>query len=194
MAHLQKIISEKSTISYISVVLYTERRNCMEGNTALYAFRKFGDTVLRAAYACCGNYSEAEDITQDVFLMLHSKPQDFRDDEHMKAWLLRVTVNKCKNYKKSFRVRRTDNIDDVSENELKCSFTPTDNGIRENISKLPKKYSSVIFLYYYEEYSIREIAEMLGKNENTVSSLLQRGRKKLKIELEREGYNETYRV
>ena len=166
----------------------------MDNNTALYAFRKYGDTVLRAAYACCGNYSEAEDITQDVFLILHSNPQDFESDEHMKAWLLRAAINKCKNYKKSFRVSRTDNIDDVSENQLKCNFTPRDSEIRENISKLPQKYSSVIFLYYFEGYSIREIAEMLGKNENTVSSLLQRGRKKLKIELEREGYNETYRV
>lgn len=72
----------------------------MDDNIALYAFRKFGDTILRAAYACCGNYSEAEDITQDVFLILHSKPQTFRDDEHMKAWLLRAAINKCKNYKK----------------------------------------------------------------------------------------------
>ena len=149
----------------------------MDGNTALYAFRKYGDTVLRAAYACCGNYSEAEDITQDVFLILHSKPQNFKDDEHMKAWLIRVTMNKCRNYKKSFRVRKTDNIDDVSENELKCSFNPADNEIRENISRLPQKYSSVIFLYYYEGYNIREIAGMLSKSENTVSSLLQRGRK-----------------
>ena len=166
----------------------------MDNNTALYAFRKYGDTVLRAAYACCGNYSEAEDITQDVFLILHSNPQDFESDEHMKAWLLRAAINKCKNYKKSFRVSRTDNIDDVSENQLKCNFTLRDSEIRENISKLPQKYSSVIFLYYFEGYSIREIAEMLGKNENTVNSRLQRGRKKLKIELEREGYYETNTV
>lgn len=166
----------------------------MDNNTALYAFRKYGDTVLRAAYACCGNYSEAEDITQDVFLILHSNPQDFESDEHMKAWLLRAAINKCKNYKKSFRVSRTDNIDDVSENQLKCNFTLRDSEIRENISKLPQKYSSVIFLYYFEGYSIREIAEMLGKNENSVNSRLQRGRKKLKIELEREGYNETNTV
>ena len=166
----------------------------MDNNTALYAFRKYGDTVLRAAYACCGNYSEAEDITQDVFLILPSNPQAFESDEHMKAWLLRAAINKCKNYKKSFRVSRTDNIDDVSENQLKCNFTLRDSEIRENISKLPQKYSSVIFLYYFEGYSIREIAEMLGKNENTVNSRLQRGRKKLKIELEREGYNETNTV
>ena len=166
----------------------------MDNNTALYAFRKYGDTVLRAAYACCGNYSEAEDITQDVFLILHSNPQDFESDEHMKAWLLRAAINKCKNYKKSFRVSRTDNVGDVRENQVKGNCTLRDSEIRENISERPQKYSSVIFLYYFEGYSIREIAEMLGKNENTVNSRLQRGRKKLKIELEREGYNETNTV
>lgn len=166
----------------------------MDDNIALNAFRKYGDTVLRAAYACCGNYSEAEDITQEVFLILHSQPQSFDSDEHMKAWLIRVAINKCKNYKKSFRVSRTGPIDDINENELKYDFAPRDDGIRENISKLPQKYSSVIFLYYYEEYSIKEIADILGKKENTISSLLQRGRKKLRLELEREGYNETYRV
>ena len=64
----------------------------MDDNIALYAFRKYGDTILRAAYACCGNYSEAEDITQEVFFALHSKPQTFENDEHLKAWLIRVTT------------------------------------------------------------------------------------------------------
>lgn len=160
----------------------------MDENIALYAFNKYGDTVLRAAFACCGSYAEAEDITQDVFLGLHAKPQSFNDDQHLKAWLLRVTVNRCKNYRKSFRASRTSPIDDVSEKELSYDFSPKERDIAEQISKLPEKYSSVIFLYYYEGYNTREIGEMLGKSENTVSSLLQRGRKKLKLELEKEGY------
>ena len=152
----------------------------MDDNVALYAFRKYGDTVLRAAYACCGNYSEAEDITQDVFLTLHSQPQGFDSDEHMKAWLIRVAINKCKNYKKSFRVSRTGPIDDINENELKYDFAPRDYGIRDNISKLPQKYSSVIFLYYYEEYSIKEISAITGSRETAVQTQLFRARKKLK--------------
>lgn len=162
----------------------------MDDNIALYAFKKFGDTVLRTAFACTGAYSEAEDITQEVFLSLHSKPQDFTDDEHMKAWLLRVTINRCKNYRKSFRVSRTHSLDDVGEAELQINFTPQESELREKIARLPEKYSSVIYLYYYEEYKIKEIAELLGKKENTVSSLLQRARKKLKLELEKEGYYE----
>ncbi len=160
----------------------------MGDSNALYAFRKYGDTVLRAAYAVTGSYHEAEDITQEVFLKLHASPQDFESDEHMKAWLLRVTINRCRNIKKSFRLSRTSHIDETLENTLRCEFTEKDNSIREKIEKMPEKYASVIFLYYFEEYNIREIASILGKSENTVSSLLQRGRKKLKTELEKEGY------
>ena len=157
-------------------------------NTALYAFRKYGDVILRCAYACTGCFSEAEDITQDVFLSMHAESPIFSDDEHMKAWLLKVTINKCKNLKKSFRFSRTQSIDEKIESELSCEFTGEENEIREILFRLPEKYSTVLYLYYYEGYNIREIAQMMSKNENTVSSLLQRGRKKLKIELEREGY------
>ncbi|MBR6967994.1 MAG: RNA polymerase sigma factor [Ruminococcus sp.] len=160
----------------------------MNDNPALYAFNKFGDTVLRAAFAMTGNYTEAEDITQEVFLTLHAKPQSFESDEHMKAWLLRSAINRCKNLRASARIRKNTPLDENLANTLSCEFTARDNEIRESIEKLPEKYSSVIFLYYYEDYSVKEIASILGKNENTVSSLLQRGRKKLKTELEKEGF------
>ncbi len=149
-------------------------------NTSLYAFQKFGDMVLRTAYACCRNYAEAEDITQDVFLLLHTKKMEFNDDEHMKAWLLRVAINKCKNLKKSFRFSRTQPIDESCE-----AFYNMDTSyleVREIISSLPQKYSIVIYLYYFEGYTPKEISEMLEKNENTVKSLLQRGKEKLKAE------------
>lgn len=167
----------------------------MNDNSALYAFNKFGDTVLRAAFAMTGSYTEAEDITQEVFLALHAKPQNFETEEHMKAWLLRSAINRCKNLRKSARMIKNSPLDETLENTLSCEFTSRDNEIRDMIQKLPEKYSSVIFLYYFEEYTIKEIALMLEKNENTISSLLQRGRKKLKTELEKEGYvYETKRV
>lgn len=158
-----------------------------EDNIALYAFRKFGDTVLRAAYASCGSYAEAEDITQDVFLLLHSKPQEFNDDEHMKAWLLRVTINKCKNLKRSFRISRTGSIETEDISGATYEMAVDDGSLRQQIAALPEKYASVIYLYYYEGYNTREIAEMQGKSENTVGSLLRRGREKLRLELEKEG-------
>lgn len=156
-------------------------------NIALYAFRKFGDTVLRAAYACCGSYAEAEDITQDVFLQLHTKPQSFTDDEHLKAWLLRVAINKCKNFKRSFRISRTSSLDNAETESVSYEMKTEDSSVLAEIKTLPKKYASVIYLYYYEGYNTREIAEMQGKSENTVSSLLRRGREKLRLELEKEG-------
>ncbi len=153
-------------------------------NTSLYAFRKYGDMVLRTAYSCCGCYAEAEDIAQEVFLYLHTKPVDFNDDEHMKAWLLRVAVNKCKNYKRSFRTSHTQPLEE--ENAGTYSMDTTDIEVRELISSIPQKYSEVIYLYYYEGYQIKEIGKILGKNPSTVNSLLQRGREKLKLELTEE--------
>jgi RNA polymerase sigma-70 factor (ECF subfamily) len=158
-----------------------------ENNIALYAFRKFGDTVLRAAYACCGSYAEAEDITQDVFLLLHTKPQSFTDDEHLKAWLLRVAINKSKNLRRSFRISRTGSLETEDISSASYEMETPDSSMTEQIRALPQKYASVIYLYYYEGYNTREIAEMQGKSENTVSSLLRRGREKLKLELEKEG-------
>lgn len=155
-----------------------------KSNLSLYAFEKYGDTVLRAAYACCGSYSEAEDITQDVFLLLHTKNTDFSSDEHLKAWLLRVAVNKSKNFRRSFRVSHTQPLDEMPESVSSYMMNTENIDIRDKIKALPKKYASVIYLYYYEGYNIREIGRILGKNANTVSSLLQRGRQKLKLELE----------
>lgn len=155
-------------------------------NISLYAFHKFGDTVLRASYACCGSYAEAEDITQDVFLQLHSKPQNFNNDEHLKAWLLRVAINKCKNYKRSFRVSKTGSLETEDISSAYYEMKTEEDSIVSQIKSLPEKYASVIFLYYYEGYNTREIADIQGKSENTVCSLLRRGREKLKLELEKE--------
>ena len=101
----------------------------MNDCSALYAFNKFGDTVLRAAFAMTGSYAEAEDITQEVFLTLHAKPQNFDTDEHMKAWLLRSAINRCKNLRRSARILRNSPLDDELANTLCCEFTTKDNDI-----------------------------------------------------------------
>ncbi|MDE5763589.1 MAG: sigma-70 family RNA polymerase sigma factor [Ruminococcus sp.] len=146
--------------------------------------------VLRTAYSCCGSYSEAEDITQDIFLMLHARPVVFNDDEHMKAWLLRSAINKCRNFRKSFRFSRTYSIDEENTgNHASYCMDTTDIEVRELISHLPKKYSAVLYLYFYEELTVNDIAGILKKNPNTVSSLLQRGKARLRSEIEK--INET---
>ncbi|MGN0581041.1 MAG: RNA polymerase sigma factor [Ruminococcus sp.] len=168
--------------------------NIVSSNIALYAFEHFGNTVLRAAFSHTGNMSEAEDITQDVFLSLHLNPVRFNGDEHLKAWLLRAAVNRCRNYHKSRRVRGRIALDDIGEDKLSYPFSNEETELLEVVMSLPEKYSSVIHLYYYEGYSIREIADILEKNENTVSSLLQRARKKMKIQLEEEDSYEEKRL
>lgn len=139
---------------------------------------------MRVAYSCCGCYAEAEDIAQDVFLYLHAKPVEFKDDEHMKAWLLKVTMNKCKNYKRSFRVSHTGALEEDYQGTY--NMDTTDIEVRELLSSLPPKYAAVMYLYYYEERTAEEIAAMLDKNVNTVKSLIRRGKEKLKIDLSEE--------
>lgn len=156
-----------------------------DNNTALYAFRKFGTLVLKTAYCYVGNYSEAEDIAQEVFLTLHEKQKKFSDDEHIKAWLLRAAINRCKNYRKSWKQKSRVELDNIPEQAMKDSYL-RDRELREAVFSLSEKYSSALFLHYYEGYTIKEIASLLGKSENTIGSLLRRGREKLKLELEEE--------
>ncbi len=154
-----------------------------QNHTALYAFRTYGDLVLRTAYCCVGDYSEAEDITQEVFLTLHEKPQDFRDDEHMKAWLLRVAINKGRNYRKNWRQKARLTLEELPE--LPADDTAMrSREIRKAVLSLPQDYAVVLFLHYFEGYTIQEIASFLQKNKNTVGSMLRRGREKLKLEME----------
>lgn len=163
-------------------------------NIALTAFRNYCNTVLRTVYNIVHSYSEAEDITQEVFLKLHENPQNFESETHLKAWLLRSAINRAKNYHKSFRVKMVSPIDETNENCFAQDFTPEENELLEKVRNLPAKYSLVIYLYYYEGYSVKEIADMIGKSKNTVNSQLQRGREKLKMEIEEEKVYESKRL
>ncbi|MBR2912718.1 MAG: sigma-70 family RNA polymerase sigma factor [Oscillospiraceae bacterium] len=154
-----------------------------ENTTALDAFRKYKNLVLRTAYCCVGDYSEAEDITQEVFLTLHNKQPEIRDDEHLKAWLLRCTMNRGRNYRKSWKQKGRLSLDEIAEltdEKTECEY----GELRNMVLALPEKYAVVLYLYYYEGYQIPEIARLLGKRTSTVGSLLRRGREKLKSELE----------
>ena len=155
-------------------------------NIALYAFQKYGDTALQAAFCCIGNRADAEDVAQEVFFALHRDPREFNDDEHLKAWLLRCVINRCKNLHKSIWRRMRVNMDDVPT----AALTVNDSSEREVlnlITSLPQPYSEVVYLHDYEGYTIREIANMLDRPDNTVSSQLRRGHQKLRMELTEEG-------
>lgn len=145
---------------------------------------QFSDMIFRIAYQNLFHIHDAEDVVQDVFLkLLKQKEKCFNDYEHLKSWLIRVTINQCLDYKKSFFRKNTIPLED-----FEIPYEPEEREIMEELYQLPKDYRNILYLYYYEEYTIREIAEILGKKQNTVNSKLTRGRNHLKklMEVEHE--------
>lgn len=146
-----------------------------------HAVEKYADMVRRVCVCHLKNQADTEDVFQNVFLkyMLHEKP--FMDEEHEKAWLLRVTINACRDVLRSFFRKNTVPLEMVKEMEAEV---PKDHReVLEAVLSLPDKYKDAIYLHYYEGYSAAEIGMILGKKENTVYSLLSRGRKVLKEKL-----------
>ncbi|MBQ8922394.1 MAG: RNA polymerase sigma factor [Oscillospiraceae bacterium] len=142
------------------------------------------NTLLRIAVQHTGNTAEAEDIVQDTFLKLLESGKQFCDHGHAKAFLIRAAVNRCFDYLKSARRKRNISLTDAEEHTL-----PPDSGgfqseetlaVLEAMQRLRPEYRNVIYLYYYEEYSVKEIASILRRSSNTVSSWLTRARKQLK--------------
>ena len=120
---------------------------------------------------------DAEDICQTVFLKYLTANPQFDGPQHEKAWIIRTTVNACKDHVKSAFFRRT-----VSLEEAAPLAVPEvrETGILSALNSLPETYRICLYLYYYEDYTGKEIAEILGKSEAAVSQTLSRGRQKLK--------------
>lgn len=139
---------------------------------------EYSDMVLRVAFTYMKNIADAEDITQEVFLKLFENFPSFDNDEHKKAWIIRVTINLSKNRLKSVWFSRTVPIYDST-----IKFSDEEKFVLDAVLELSLKYRRVILLYYYEGYSIREISNILGIKEPTISSQLQRARSQLKSKL-----------
>lgn len=140
---------------------------------------EYSNMILQIAYQNLFNKSEAEDITQEVFIKLIKNLKNLKSKEHIKAWIIRVTINLSKDYNKSFWNKNTTAIDE----ELKY-FDEENRSVFKELSKLNPEYRNIIYLYYYQGYKINEISEILSMNPNTVSSYLTRARKELKNILE----------
>jgi RNA polymerase sigma-70 factor (ECF subfamily) len=141
--------------------------------------QRFGDTVLRVAFNRLRNYSDAEDITQEVFLALYKCGKDFDSDEHLKAWLIRTAINKSIDLKKSFWFLRTEPITE----SLAYTLDETDKSVLSELKKLSPVYRDAIYLYYYEGYTSFEIAEMMKKPQSTIRNYLHEARNILKRKL-----------
>ncbi len=143
-----------------------------------FAFKQYTDTVYRVALHNTANFSDAEDVTQEVFIKLLETNKAFRDSEHLKAWLIRVTINLCRDkMKKSSRETLVENIFPYKTGEEKTD-------VLEAVKALPEKYRNTIYLHYYEGYTAKEIGKILDAKENTVLSWLSRGRDALRKELD----------
>lgn len=146
----------------------------------LSALEKYADMVVRIAFQNLRSKADAEDVMQDVFIKLLQQQEPFENEEHRKAWLIRVTINQCRDYQKSAWRRKSTDLNEA----LDYSFTNEEERIFEDLCSLPPSYRNLLYLYYYEGYALREIAEMTGESLNTVGSRLRRARKRLKISLE----------
>ncbi|MBR3974544.1 MAG: RNA polymerase sigma factor [Clostridia bacterium] len=143
-----------------------------------FAFKQFTDTVYRIALHNTSNFSDAEDVTQEVFIRLLETNKAFRDSEHIKAWLIRVTINLCRDkMKKTSRETLVDNVLPLKTNEEKPD-------VLEAVKALSENYRNTIYLHYYEGYTAKEIGKILGAKESTVLSWLSRGRDALRKELD----------
>ena len=148
--------------------------------------RKYGDMVYRLAYARTGNTFDADDILQEVFLRYIRADKTYNDEEHRKAWLIRITVNCTRSFAASAWNRHKD-YEEPDENEgredpaLKAAETKSD--VMNALLELPEKYRTAIYLFYYEDMSVAQIAGSLGTTETNVKTRLSRGRDMLKEKL-----------
>ena len=142
------------------------------------AFREYGDRVFTAAFQICGNKADADDVVQDTFVKYYTLDREYESEAHIKAWLLRVAINRAKDIAGFFWRRNTVSWEEYME-ELDFA-APEDSRLFQAVMLLPRKYRVPIHLYYYEEYSVEEIAKLLRCRPGTVKSQLSRGRKLLK--------------
>ena len=153
--------------------------------------RFYSPMVWRLALTKTKSTHDAQDIFQDVFLKLVMNQKPFASEEHRKAWLIRVTINCCNSHFVAPWRKNVDTLEDTMLEQIadEDTFEGTDMDapdVYSQVMKLPENMREVILLFYYEELSIREIADIVGTSEVNVKKRLSRARQKLRMELEHE--------
>lgn len=149
-------------------------------NCFIRIFKQYKNDIFRLAYSYTKNISDSEDITQNVFFKLYKHEEILSSlDQDIKRWLVTVTINECKTYLLSAWKRKIFYLTEKEEN-ISLQETNSSDNLLEQILKLPKKYRTIIFLYYYEGYKIKEISKILKMSETNIQTILSRARKKLK--------------
>lgn len=145
--------------------------------------RNYADMVYKLAYAKIGNKHDSDDIFQEVFIRYIKKQPIFKDENHRKAWLIRVTINCCNNFfNTAFRRKSTQLTADIIFEEKEFQ------DLHNELQKIPKKYREVIHLFYYEDMTLEEISTILNRKNSTIRTQLTRARKLLKDFMTEEDY------
>ena len=142
------------------------------------ALEKHADMIYRIALTRCDTIENAEDIFQEVFIKFSEKLPIFENEEHEKAWFIRVTLNLSKNLKSSYWNKKVVNLDENIIFE-----TQDEIDVFSAVCELPQNYKTVVYLMYYEGYKVKEIAELMNKSEGTIKTWLFRAREILKDKL-----------
>ncbi|MCI2058678.1 MAG: RNA polymerase sigma factor [Oscillibacter sp.] len=138
----------------------------------------YRNSLYATAFSVCKNAQDAEDVVQDTFIQYLSQKKDFESEQHIRAWLLRVAINKAKNKNSTFFRRNSLPLEDYMET---LTFESEESSeLFETVMKLPEKYRIVIHLFYYEDYSVKEIADILKVTTGNVKVRLSRGRLSLR--------------
>ena len=145
---------------------------------AARAIERYGDMVRRLCLVHLKNPADTEDIFQNVFLKYVLSPVVFESPEHEKAWLIRVTINACRDLVKSFFRSRTVPLEELLDQP--APLLEEHREVLEAVLALPQKYRDAVYLHYYEGYTAAEIGKLLEKNTNTVYTLLTRAREQLR--------------
>ena len=140
----------------------------------------YSDLILRLSYTYLKSTHDAEDICQNVFLKLLTGGQTFDSPAHETAWIIRTAANACKDVLRSAHRRRTVGLEAAA---AAAAPPAPDSTVLDAVMALPEKYREAVYLHYYEGYSVREIASLLGRSEAAVTAHLSRGRKSLRITL-----------
>lgn len=162
----------------------------MQSEDFTQAVRRYSDMVLKICYSYSKSMSDAEDITQNVFIKLYRHNDCFNDQNHLKNWLVRAAIDESNSYLSSAWYRRKAySIDDESLEKMPSNFKlPEQSELFQAVRSLPTKYRVVVHLYYYEDYDTAEIADMLHIKVTTVQTRLMRARNKLKQRLSEADY------
>lgn len=143
----------------------------------------YADTVKKLCMVHLKNEADTEDIFQTVFLKYFQSDIIFENNDHEKAWIIRVTINACKDLLKSFFRSKTVSVENYLNQQLEIDTTLENRMILEIVLSLPDKYKNIVYLHYYEGYTAVEISRILNKNVNTIYTLLSRSKKILKEKL-----------